>query len=861
MIPGWLTRRILMGLVPVLVAGLFVLLFPGASGSADEALQNLRYHLRGEEPADSSIVVLYLDNEDIGSLGGWPLRRSYYALLVNALHDLGVRSVGIDIAFSEPDIHGAEYDSIFASVMTRSGSVVLSGYFRQVGEGEPSDSDAGLLPRRFTIAHPAHAHETAGRNPVLPVPVLCGAASGFGHSVILPDLTIPLFIRTSPGRAVPSLGAAVLAGGLRTESNSWPDEMVLNYRGGTGSLRLIPVVHFLQSYAEWKEGRNSGLDPAQFRGTSVLIGVIAEGRSSFVRNPFTDQYPSIGVHATMMSNLMRGDYLRTEPAWMNILLTLLVGMAGVAFMTWRSESWAVTCNAVIILLLFGLSHILFVTHSIVLPTAMPATAAALVTFVMTIDAHRNARRDLRALVSEKRRLTEILGEKESRVHSLEESLRKLDRSVPSAESVVMKNEIHRLTSEIQSLRDKVADVQAVDTTEPAGGSTCSEFEGIVYDGKGPMAGVVDMILKVADTSATVLVLGESGTGKELVARALHRRSSRAGKPFIAINCGGLTETLLESELFGYEKGAFTGAAKEKPGRFTLADGGTIFLDEIGETSEAFQVKLLRVLQDGTFEPVGGTGTRKVDVRIIAATNKDLARAVEERQFRKDLYYRLNVVNISIPPLRERSADLPFLVEHILSTVGAGTSCSAAVLDSLCAYAWKGNVRELQAVLTRASLIARSEQRAMLRMKDLPEEIVQARQPGNIEEQIVTSLRQKKFSRSAISETAEEMGGLNRGTVAEHFRGYCFSVFRTSGWNIRAAVDVIAGSQDEAVVEKVEKKLKEYIGNAVENIDKSLTLEENIEISRPKFKNLPLKYHQVLTDIITSAFRGEWAPLD
>jgi DNA-binding NtrC family response regulator len=225
--------------------------------------------------------------------------------------------------------------------------------------------------------------------------------------------------------------------------------------------------------------------------------------------------------------------------------------------------------------------------------------------------------------------------------------------------------------------------------------------------------VRDLIAQAGPSEATVLILGQSGTGKELVAEGLHRASNRASRPLIKVNCAALPDDLLESELFGYEKGAFTGAVKDKPGRFQLADGGTLFLDEIGEMPGALQAKLLRVLQEKTIEPLGSVKTIKVDTRIIAATNRNLKLEVEAGRFREDLYYRLAVLEIRIPPLCERKEDLPLLVSFLLRKLGNKNNkiirtVTPAFLDALSGYDWPGNVRELENVLERALILSRSD---------------------------------------------------------------------------------------------------------------------------------------------------------
>ncbi|MGA3122359.1 MAG: sigma-54 dependent transcriptional regulator [Polyangiaceae bacterium] len=238
--------------------------------------------------------------------------------------------------------------------------------------------------------------------------------------------------------------------------------------------------------------------------------------------------------------------------------------------------------------------------------------------------------------------------------------------------------------------------------------------------------VIDVATQAAPSQATVLVLGESGTGKELLARYIHERSARSRGPFVAVNCAAIPETILESELFGHERGAFTGAMAKKDGRFAKAAGGTLFLDEIGELSPSVQVKLLRVLQEGEYEPLGGN-TAKADVRIVAATNRDLVAEVAASRFREDLYYRLNVIAITAPPLRARREDIPLLVDHFLGLYCAKNGRprlqpTRGALERLADYAWPGNVRELENAIERAVVLSRSD---ALAEGDLPDHIATA----------------------------------------------------------------------------------------------------------------------------------------
>ena len=271
--------------------------------------------------------------------------------------------------------------------------------------------------------------------------------------------------------------------------------------------------------------------------------------------------------------------------------------------------------------------------------------------------------------------------------------------------------------------------------------------------------VLDVATQAAPSSATVLILGESGTGKELLARYIHGKSARAGGPFVAVNCAAIPESILEAELFGHERGACTGAVARREGRFARARGGTLFLDEIGELSPAVQVKILRVLQEGEYEPVGGH-TVRADARIVAATNKDLVAEVEAGRFREDLYYRLNVIAITAPPLRARREDIPLLVDHFLGVYckkngRARLSVPPEVLQKLSDYPWPGNVRELENVIERAAVLCRSD---ALALSDLPDAVARAAAapPSAVQFPIGTPL--EEVERRLIRDTLAHTGG-------------------------------------------------------------------------------------------------------
>jgi DNA-binding NtrC family response regulator len=309
--------------------------------------------------------------------------------------------------------------------------------------------------------------------------------------------------------------------------------------------------------------------------------------------------------------------------------------------------------------------------------------------------------------------------------------------------------VRKAAEKAQLLRDNIALRARAPGAEPFGG---------ILTKSGRMQEVLRIVERVAPTDSTVLVLGESGTGKELVARAIHERSARADRPFVPLHCGALPREVFESELFGHEKGAFTGAVNVKPGLIELADGGTLFLDEIGEIEPDVQVKLLRVLETGTFFRVGGTRPRRVDVRVVAATNRDLAEAMRTNEFRQDLYYRINTITVSLPPLRERPEDVPMLARHFVEThvtYGAKRLGDRA-LALLESYPWPGNVRELLHAIERAVILAKSDE---IQPEDLPPEVM-----GRAETAPTYTGTLESMERTHIVTTLRQVGG-HRGKAA------------------------------------------------------------------------------------------------
>jgi transcriptional regulator with GAF, ATPase, and Fis domain/CHASE2 domain-containing sensor protein len=841
----------------------------------DDSVESLHYHIRGSVRPDTNIVVIYIDDAAVRVMG-WPLRRNFQALMLNALTDLKVRAVGIELMFEDPRPEYPEYDDLLGRMISLAPPTILTSYFDSV-------STSYRTPENVTAQHGTVFSFPAVDDPSLygaglhsPIESLSKAASGVGHVNFGDRGTVPLFILSEKG-IVPAFGfelvrafsgaerATVQSDGNEVSMKIWGQrrrwslvngEVRLNHPGSLRGFIAYPFLEVLRAYDSARRDFPTTLPLSRLRDKLVLVGVAAEGRGVVYNTPVDPRFPAIGMHATLVDNLLQSRFIRRGGLPLTLLLSLMLGvLCGGALLFLRSP-WDRVVPAIVVILLLIVSYALFVWLALMIPVVSPVLAGVVAIVTAGIARHRAIRRKVETLTAERETILNTLHDKEARLAMLERQLldAQIDRSSEQAQDLI--EEIKKYKAEIRALSSRADDMEP--SLPPRTGSAVKTFEGIVYHSSGPMSNVVEFVKKIAPSDAPVLILGESGTGKELIARAIHNCSGRRGGAFVAINCGALTETLLESELFGHEKGAFTGAVKEKPGRFELADNGTIFLDEIGEVSEGFQLKLLRVLQEGELERVGGTKTIKVHVRVVAATNKDLKERVKTRMFRDDLYYRLNVLTVSVPPLRDRQEDIPLLASHFLEREESDLRVSRNVMDVLQEYPWPGNVRELESAVRRGALLTKADKRSMLTMNDLPDELADAassRYP--VHDQVLEMIRERGFSRSAVTETAAALGGLNRGTVAEYLRGESLKTFVDQQYDLERAVKHLSLSTDAAVNERVRKRYLEYLTNIVDGLNTSLPWDTARGILKTKSKNLPQRYHIYLEQCAEAHFRGIW----
>lgn len=832
-----------------------------------------RYAARGNRQADTNIVIIYIDNDAIRELG-FPIKRNFHALTLNTLTDLKVKAVGMGILFEAPSLEYPEYDQLLAGVVEASRRVVLGVYFDSISSVKMASPPADVGRGEFDFPFVAGA-EWYGNGLHLPLDLFRRGAAGIGHMDLTEDGRIPLYVWHS-SRPIPTFGLEMLRlfadadrRAVRYENGEFAlriGEKLLPIDAQEGTVSLLypgritafttyPMLEVLKSYDAMRSGKTPALPVVRLRDKIVIIGVIAEGRTETVATPVDPRFPVIGLQATFLDNALRSGFLREVPLWLTAGVCFLIAFVWISsvLLVKFNKRWIppTAATAGLVIVSFGL----FAVFGVILPLALPLVASTLALLIGLVYRQAHLQRQMAIVHSEKDRIEATLRDREAKVAILERELAGTTSTLSDDKTAELLEELRKYKAEIHSLSSQRDDMEEAAMSET---DEVREFEGIVFQAGGSMQPVIDFIRKIAPSDATVLLLGESGTGKEMVARAIHRNSSRAGKPFVAVNCGALSEHLLESELFGHEKGAFTGAVKDKPGRFELADGGTILLDEIGEVSEAFQVKLLRVLQEGEFERVGGTKTLKVNLRVIAATNKDLKQLVKEKRFREDLYYRINVLSIELPPLRERPGDISILIRHFLKQEGGDLAISKNVLDVLTTYSWRGNIRELESVIKRAALLAKADKRRMITLKDLSGEVMAATSTLiALDDQILESMREKEFSRSAVTETANELGGLNRGTVAEYLRGQFLKAFVDHTYSLDATVRYISHSTDPAVNDRVRKKLQEYLTNIAEAVDTTKPIEELKNSLKPKTKNLPQKYHPFLHQIAEAYFRNVW----
>ncbi len=807
-IQSLLSNGKLISLISTTIAILILIIFPSLTGSINNSVTSTFRTVGGSSSADTNIVIVGIDDNDIRRLGGWPIKRSYYAILLNYLSRYQPDKIGLEVFLSRRVSSLDIYDQLLLNEISKTKNVILASQLETI-------SSSDIIFKSDSISYPSLRYVNDNVSTA--------------HINYLTDDGIVIPLNVSVNHDTERAFAASLTNNQDASSNS---EITINFSHSWESYKSFGLVEFLQL------AESNDLLLHSLRGKTVLIGVVDPSIARNLSSYFDDQLPGVGLHAIATDNLNSGSFLNNNFRIASVFFFVLI-VLGMCLIKFTGN--IVVDNLILLTALYALSLVLFTLFKLQLNYAFFFLPLSFMIFAYIYNQFLAKDKLLSESIDEKAILQKALHSKESILAQLEKEL-----DVSDSDSSVLEK-INKLKSEIGDLKNAQRDEEVEE--EGAINIEVKNFFGIIYQSSA-MQKVVKMIEKVASQSATVLVLGESGSGKELVANAIHQLSIRKAEPFIAINCAALTETLLESELFGHVKGAFTNAVADKKGMFEAADKGTIFLDEIGETNETFQVKLLRVLQSGEVQKVGATNTIYVDTRIVAATNKNLKELVAEKKFREDLYYRLNVITIDLPPLRERKEDIPVLAAFFAKKEDSRLRISRAVMDQLEKIEWKGNVRELESVIKRAAIFAKTENRTIIKIGDLPESLTKI-DKSNLESLILSSMREKQFSHTSINETGKELGGLSRIIVSENVRGIFFKHYFMNEFDFNKGVISMVGFNDDISISKMTTKGNTYINNISKDLEKLDTSEfEAIKIKfNSKYKNLPQKYHHYLDETI------------
>ncbi|MCC6549359.1 MAG: sigma 54-interacting transcriptional regulator [Ignavibacteriaceae bacterium] len=791
-------------ILPAVIIALFVLFLRPVFEPVDLSLSSTLTPDFIKNVPDSNIVIITISAGDIDGLGGFPLKRSYYALLTRTLIKYEVKTIGFELLFARSAPETDYYDQIFQREITSAGNVVLSAFSPESRIINGRINADSLISPAFT-------------------------SKSFGHLNYLHDPVTAIPVNLVSGNIlIPSFSSAV------TGEPGEEELLTVNFFNSFSSFRQISLLEF------FRLDTTSPDSLAFLKDKVVLTGVTDEKFTAKIHSWREGDIPGIALHAFAADNLLSGQSL-SRILYIPLLLLGGIFFPGVWFLllnrSLRVRLAAMVLSAAVLVVLF----VLISAWAYIVPVSALLVYTAVAAGGELIISLFREKESARASLSELEGMRLILERKSRQLEQLE------SRTQSEKQTNADRELITSLKAEIEKLRSSVRDEEIA---EPAGDERqYISFEGMVYR-SAAMKQMTGLIRKFAPSDETVLIMGESGTGKELTAKALHTLSARSGNPFIAVNCGALSESLLESELFGHVKGAFTGAAADKPGRFETAHTGTIFLDEIGEISENFQVKLLRVLQEGTLERVGSSKTIKVNVRVIAATNKNLERAVKEGKFREDLYYRLNILRINIPPLRERKEDIYPLVQNFMRQAeGHELKISVSAAEALQAAEWRGNVRELESVIKRALVFAKGENKSVITLSDLPPELTK-NFSLSYEEIVLQSLREKGFGHSSFTETAKELG-TGRTLINEHFRGVVLRTLSERQYDLNKSAALVAGIDDPAVITKVYEKIETILENIRQDASplKGHPLPEVKSKLSAKYRNLPKKFHEYLDEAV------------
>lgn len=855
-------QALTIGLLAALLARMLWLAAPTTFTALDWTPYDTWLSHRTPVAVSPSLTIVARDPASDTRFGTGPWDRAILAHLITAAHDAGAAAIGLDLRLdhaSPAQLGGAASDALLLEAMNAASPIVTV-----FEAASPLASEAAFQGHLLVSPHNDHVAR------VIPLSTLAGE------------------------QLVPAFGQALFELSKKQAGPAGSQNRLLVNYVGDGSLRALPTVPLSSVWDAIHSQDHAALDE-WFKGKVVVILSNAPAQTSWLL-PTGASVDGMTVHIQALNSLLTDNRLR-EIGW--------IGRSGLTVLLAALVSWCLVRFRGTISLLFAAGAIaaygalaagLLGGFQIVLPIALPLTAALVVLLGTTAWTHLTTsqrmvllEQDMLRIQQDAAAIREALALRENRAEALQEDLEAAKAAV--AQSTGQQHELSRTA---ESLRAELADVQ---TQEQTARQQLEQLERQLYDLRaahfesGPIGdaeldhlrhdcrqlGIVTQnppllrlfrdVKKGAKSPLTVLFLGEPGTGKELFARAVHRLSPRSSNTFIAVNMAAISPELFEGELFGHTKGSFTGATADRRGYFELAHHGTIFLDEIGDLRLDHQSKLLRILQEKSFYRVGATTPTTVDVRIVAATNRDLQRGVSEGWFREDLYFRLKSLVFRLPPLRERAADIPLLAEVCLAEIAAQLGrpvpqISNDALRLLSEHDWPGNVREFRHALERA--VALHEEPVLTRrafalegpVATPPTERsnqVTVRPDPASDAAVLTCLRQHGFDMQSTAKTL----GWDRSTVTQRLKGLCFqALVDCHGDQAKAALS-IAG--DPSYLRTAELKVLDYHHHLLAAIKPFKTAEEALADCRRRFKNLPDRHFISVEALVREHFSNTAPP--
>ena len=836
-----------------LVATLAAMLVWTLVGPSVNALESTVYDrwLRSRAPvASPSLLIVTRDPAGEAQLGPGPWDRGVLARLVVNLARAGAPTIGLDVSLGSQAAAtrgGAAGDALLAEATATAGNVVY-----------PMALDA---PTRSALAP---------------------SAKGIGHVVALTDpdgvvRRVPLFV-DHDARAIPAFGLALAAAfkGVAAEQvvidRRLPSPALVPF-AGAGLPAGVTVVAFSTA---WSAIESRQIEALEALVADRLVLVLTEPASTLRPTP-VGAMTELTMQAHLANALLTGTVVRDAPRLWTLLATVVAATLA-AWLWLRTRWWQALAGVAILVGIHAATVILGLTEAgVVVPVGLPLAALVLASAAALIANHFASARRFRQLEGENARVRDALVRHESTVEALEEDLeaartavarstgaeRDLVRAAEAlraqlAEARAQEEETRRHLGALEDQLRGLRPAERVASGEVHLAAECESL-GIVTRDPGMLALFGD-VKKGARSSLPILLLGEPGTGKEIFARAAHRLSPRAGQPFVPVNVGAIPADLFESEMFGHVRGSFTGAVADRKGHFAEANGGTVFLDELGDLRPEHQVKLLRVLQEKTFYRVGTSRPTTVDVRVVAASNRDLERGVTEGWFREDLYFRLKGLVLRLPPLRERTGDIPLLATRLFRDIAAelgreGLTLSQDAVGALAAHDWPGNVRELQNVLRQAATLTdgptvtasdlrlTSSRARPATRPERPEATVDA--TGDTA--VLAALREHRFDMQATGRAL----GWDRSTVTQRLKGLGFRALVEAGGDRTKAALALAG--DPALARTVEVKLRDYHEHLLRSVEGFADAEAAVAASRRRFKNLPERHFRFLESLVRARF--------